>query len=344
MHRGWDRLFLQRLTNTLDVRGESHRVHVHVPETPTPHDFFHNWVFPDARFPRNSHSNRIFVWNFWHPRSSRSHLSFCCCFLTATRIEVSRLPQHDRDYSRSNRSFYSTAQSQLLQSFPPFEHSIHLGEFHDADRFAIRTAFSLDPSIAYGCYFTADPSPGIHNSCTAVAVARGSWLVARGSWLVARGSWLVAVAVVVSVVHFTLRLWFRFCSNPICVVGELLLLISSADDEGLDLAQRVHPAFIVKKMLLLMFCCHRPSFISLRCTSSALASLITSFLRSFLSPPWGVVRKRSSMRALHRSDCACARLPLLITSQTCAEGSNVLCTLLANMITCQILRNKTGSW
>ena len=69
-------------------------------------------------------------------------------------------------------------------------------------------------------------------------------------------------------------------------------------------------------MLQLRFCCHLSPFLcSLRCSCSAVASMITSLLRSNLSALWDVVRRRSSMRALHRSSCACARFPLLIALQ-----------------------------
>ena len=50
-------------------------------------------------------------------------------------------------------------------------------------------------------------------------------------------------------------------------------------------------------------------------TSSASASLITSFPRSNLSAPCGVVLRHSSIRILQRSECACALLLSLIALQ-----------------------------
>ena len=50
-------------------------------------------------------------------------------------------------------------------------------------------------------------------------------------------------------------------------------------------------------------------------TSSATASLITSFHRSNLSAPCGVVLMHSSIRVLQRSECACALLLSLIALQ-----------------------------
>ena len=50
-------------------------------------------------------------------------------------------------------------------------------------------------------------------------------------------------------------------------------------------------------------------------TSSASASLITSFLRSNLSAPRGVVLRHASIRILQRSECACALLLSLIALQ-----------------------------
>ena len=53
---------------------------------------------------------------------------------------------------------------------------------------------------------------------------------------------------------------------------------------------------------------------SLLCTSSASASLITSFLRSYFSAPCGVVLRHSSIRFLQRSEWSCGLFNLGIQS------------------------------
>ena len=68
------------------------------------------------------------------------------------------------------------------------------------------------------------------------------------------------------------------------------------------------------------------------CTSSASASLITSFLRSNLSAPCGVVLRHFSTRALQRSECACALWLSLIALQPghpiVAPNSSMSCVVI----------------
>ena len=70
-------------------------------------------------------------------------------------------------------------------------------------------------------------------------------------------------------------------------------------------------------------------------TSSANASLITSSLRSNLSAPCGVFLRHSSIRFLHRSECACALLLSLIALQpghpVVAPNSSMSCLVILSL-------------
>ena len=67
-------------------------------------------------------------------------------------------------------------------------------------------------------------------------------------------------------------------------------------------------------------------------TSSANASLITSSLRSNLSAPCGVFLRHSSIRFLHRSECACALLLSLIAAWASNRGSELVNVLLGDSL------------
>ena len=70
-------------------------------------------------------------------------------------------------------------------------------------------------------------------------------------------------------------------------------------------------------------------------TSSASASLITSFPRSNLSAPCGVVLRHSSIRILQRTECACALLLSLIALQfghpIVAPNSSMSCLVILSL-------------
>ena len=101
------------------------------------------------------------------------------------------------------------------------------------------------------------------------------------------------------------------CPLPLTVndadfMSNLLFGFASVQQELLSVLTLLVLLVLIQALSLLCFLC------SPLCTSSASASLITSFLRSNLSAPRGVVLRHSSILILQRSEWTCALLLSLI--------------------------------
>ena len=118
-----------------------------------------------------------------------------------------------------------------------------------------------------------------------------------------------------------------------CLCCPLPLAVNDADFTSSLLFGSVL-VLLILFLALLLWPCHFSSSPALR-TSSASASLITSFLRSNLSAPCGVVLRHSSIRVLQRSECACALLLSSIALQPghpiVAPNSSMYCLVVLSL-------------